>query len=191
MTTIQLRNALDGDLPTITALYAHHVLHGLASFEIDVPTEAEMRKRFASITAGGYPYLVAFDGDTVLGYSYANHYRTRPAYRYSVENSVYVADGATGRGIGKRLLTRLIAECESRGFRQMLAVIGDSANLASIELHRSCGFAQVGLLPAIGFKFGRWVDSVLMQRALGAGDATTPADQQEDLESSPPRSARS
>jgi phosphinothricin acetyltransferase len=173
MTTTQLRNALADDLPAITALYAHHVLHGLASFEIDPPTPKEMRSRFDAITRAGYPYLVACDDERVVGYAYANHYRARPAYRFSVENSVYVADGATGRGIGKQLLTRLIVECERRGFRQMLAVIGDSANFASIELHRSCGFAQVGLLPAIGFKFGRWVDSVLMQRALGEGDTTT------------------
>jgi phosphinothricin acetyltransferase len=176
MKPARLRPATADDLAQITAIYAHHVLNGLASFETDPPGEAEMRRRFDAILGGGYPYLVAEDESRVVGYAYANHYRTRPAYRYSVEDSIYVAPDAVARGLGKRLLTRLVDECERRGFRQMLAVIGDSANTPSIELHRACGFAQVGLLPSIGFKFGRWVDSVLMQRALGAGDRTLPHD---------------
>lgn len=175
MAITDIRAARADDLAQIAAIYAHHVLHGLASFELEPPSPDEMRARFESITRAGFPYLVAAEADRVLGYAYANHYRTRPAYRFSVENSVYVAADAVGRGIGKRLLLRLIDECEQRGYRQMLAVIGDSANAASIELHRACGFAQVGLLPSIGFKFGRWVDSVLMQRALGAGDRSLPA----------------
>lgn len=169
-----LRTATHADLAQITAIYAHHVLHGLASFEVDPPDETEMRRRFDAIVAGGFPYFVAEADGRVLGYAYAGPYRTRPAYRYSVEDSIYLAPDAVGRGLGKRLLLALIDACERRGYRQMLAVIGDSANAASIELHRACGFAQVGLLPSIGFKFGRWVDSVLMQRALGEGDRTAP-----------------
>lgn len=171
-----LRTVTHADLAQITAIYAHHVLHGLASFELEPPEETEMRRRFDAIAAGGYPYFVAEAGGRVLGYAYAGPYRTRPAYRHSVEDSIYVAPDAVGRGLGKRLLLALIDACERRGLRQMLAVIGDSANTASIELHRACGFAQVGLLPSIGFKFGRWVDSVLMQRALGEGDRTAPGD---------------
>lgn len=176
-----LRPATPADLAQIAAIYAHHVRNGLASFEIDPPDEAEMHRRFDAIAAGGYPYFVAEAEGRVLGYAYANHYRTRPAYRYSVEDSIYVAPDAVGRGLGKRLLRALIEACESRGYRQMLAVIGDSANAPSIELHRACGFAQVGVLPSIGFKFGRWVDSVLMQRALGEGDRTSPAGERNPL----------
>lgn len=176
MTQIDLRAATVADLAQITPIYAHHVRHGLASFELEPPSPDEMRARFDAVTRAGYPYLVAMEGERVCGYAYANHYRTRPAYRFSVEDSIYMAPDATGRGIGKRLLARLIAECEARGYRQMLAVIGDSANAPSIELHRACGFQQVGVLPSIGLKFNRWVDSVLMQRALGAGDRTLPPD---------------
>ena len=171
---MQLRAATSPDVPAIQAIYAHHVLHGLASFELEPPTVAEMHSRFDAITAAGYPYLVAVDDGMVLGYAYASAYRTRPAYRYTVEDSVYVSAAAIGRGIGRQLLGRLVAECERRGYRQMLAVIGDSANAASIELHRACGFAVSGTLQSIGFKFGRWVDSVIMQRALGQGDRTAP-----------------
>lgn len=169
-----LRSATHADLAQITAIYAHHVLHGLASFEIEPPDQTEMRRRFDAITAAGFPYFVAEADGQVLGYAYSSSYRPRPAYRYSVEDSIYVAPAAVRRGLGKRLLLALVEACEQRGYRQMLAVIGDSANTASIELHRACGFARVGLLPSIGFKFGRWVDSVLMQRALGAGDTTAP-----------------
>ena len=172
-----LRPATAADLAQITSIYAHHVLHGLASFEIEPPDEAEMRRRFDAIVASGFPYLVAVADGRVLGYAYAGPYRTRPAYRYSVEDSIYVAPDAVGCGLGKRLLCELISACEQRGFRQMLAVIGDSANTASIELHRACGFARAGLLRSVGFKFGRWVDSVLMQRALGDGDRAAPEGQ--------------
>jgi L-amino acid N-acyltransferase YncA len=171
---MELRAATPADIAAIQAIYAHHVRHGLASFEIEPPTSAERLGRFASITGPGYPYLVATEGDTVLGYAYASAYRARPGYRYTVEDSVYVAPGAVGRGFGRQLLTRLVAECERLGFRQMLAVIGDSANAASIELHRACGFAHSGTLLSVGFKFGRWVDSVVMQRPLGQGDRTLP-----------------
>jgi L-amino acid N-acyltransferase YncA len=171
---MQLRPATRADLPQITAIYSHHVRTGLASFEIDPPDEVEMAQRFAAITAAGYPYLVAADRISVLGYAYANYYRTRPAYRHSVEDSIYVAPDALGRGIGKALLSRLIDECAARNFRQMLAVIGDSANAGSIGVHRACGFEHAGILKSIGFKFGRWVDSVLMQRGLGTADSTMP-----------------
>lgn len=171
---MQLRAATPGDIAAIRAIYAHHVLHGLASFEIEPPSAAEMRRRFDAATGAGYPYLAACDGDVLLGYAYASAYRARPGYRFTVEDSVYVAADAAGRGIGRQLLSRLIAECERAGHRQMLAVIGDSANAASIGLHRACGFAMAGTLRAVGFKFGRWVDSVLMQRALGDGDRSPP-----------------
>jgi len=171
---MQIRPATPDDLAAIAPIYAHHVLTGLASFEVDPPSAKEMLTRFEAIIGAGYPYLVAEDGAAIIGYAYANYYRTRPAYRHSVEDSIYIAPEAIGRGLGKALLTRLIDECATRGYRQMLAVIGDSANAGSIGVHRACGFEHVGTLRAIGFKFGRWVDSVLMQRALGAGDSSLP-----------------
>jgi phosphinothricin acetyltransferase len=169
-----LRAADAADLPAITAIYAHHVLHGLASFETEPPALAEMTRRLTAITGAGYPYLVAVEEGVVLGYAYASVYRTRPAYRFTVEDSIYVAPQAIGRGIGRALLARLVSECTQRGYRQMLAVIGDSANEASIGLHRACGFTQKAVLDAVGLKFGRWVDSVLMQRPLGESDRTLP-----------------
>jgi phosphinothricin acetyltransferase len=171
---MQLRAATPADIGAIQAVYAHHVLHGLASFEIEPPSATEMRERFEAITAGGYPYLVAVDGEALLGYAYASAYRSRPGYRYTVEDSVYVSPALAGRGIGRRLLSRLIDECECRGYRQMLAVIGDSANAPSIGLHRACGFNHSGTLRSVGLKFGRWIDSVLMQRPLGESDRTLP-----------------
>jgi L-amino acid N-acyltransferase YncA len=171
---MHLRPAHPDDLPRITAIYAHHVLHGLASFELEPPSLDEMRSRLRTVAAGGYPVLVAVDGAAVLGYAYASSYRPRPAYRYTVEDSIYVAPELTGRGIGKALLARLVRECEARGYRQMLAVIGDSANAASIGVHRACGFELKCVLDAFGHKFGRWVDSVLMQRALGQGGSSAP-----------------
>lgn len=172
--TPALRAALADDVPAITAIYAQHVLHGLASFETEPPALDEMRRRFDAITGAGYPYLVALAGDALLGYAYANVYRTRPAYRFTVEDSIYVAPGASGRGVGRALLSRLIDDCTQSGYRQMLAVIGDSDNAASIGLHRACGFAPTGTLHAVGFKFGRWVDSVIMQRPLGDGADSLP-----------------
>jgi L-amino acid N-acyltransferase YncA len=175
MTHPMLRAATASDLPAIAAIYAHHVRTGLASFETEPPTLAAMTQRFESLADAGHPYLVAVHEGVVLGYAYAGAYRTRLAYRFTVEDSIYVAADATGRGIGRALLARLVAECEQRGYRQMLAVIGDSANVASIALHRACGFTLKCTLDAVGFKFGRWVDSVLMQRGLGAADRSLPA----------------
>lgn len=171
---LQVRAACDDDMPEVAAIYAHHVCHGLASFEEVPPTQSEMSARRQTVLAAGLPYLVARRQNTVLGYAYATSYRPRPAYRFTVENSVYVADGYGGQGVGSALLSELIAQCEGGPWRQMLAVIGNSANTGSIALHRRHGFQTVGTLHAVGFKFGRWVDSVLMQRPLGAGDSTLP-----------------
>jgi phosphinothricin acetyltransferase len=173
---IVLRRAEDRDVAAIAAIYADHVLTGLASFEVVPPDAVEIARRRADVLARGLPYLVAELAGAVVGYAYAAPYRLRPAYRYTVENSVYVHRDALGCGVGRRLLERLIADCAAAGYRRMIAVIGDSANRPSIALHEACGFARAGLLPSVGFKFGRWVDSVLMQRALGPGDATPPAE---------------
>jgi phosphinothricin acetyltransferase len=152
------------------------VTHGLASFEEQAPSVDEMRRRYAEITSGGFPYVVAeFDG-TVAGYGYCTLYRTRSAYRYALEDSIYVRQDSVGRGVGKAILAELIARCEALGYRQIIAVIGDSANAASIGLHASQGFLRVGTLRSVGFKLGRWVDSVFMQRPLGAGDGVPPVD---------------
>jgi phosphinothricin acetyltransferase len=174
MQNVLIRPASAHDVPAITRIYAHAVVHGTASFEVDPPDDAEMARRQRAIIDGGYPYLVAELSGAVIGYGYAGLYRARPAYRWSVEDSVYVAPDAHGRGVGRALLERLIAESEQRGFRQMIAVIGDSQNVASIELHRALGFALVGTFISVGFKHGRWLDSVLMQRPLGPGDKTAP-----------------
>lgn len=173
MTTPTIRASREDDLPALTAIYGHWVTHGLASFELEPPDLAEIARRRAAVLAGGYPHLVAEQDGAVVGYTYASAYRHRQAYRFAVENSVYVAPGGTRGGTGRALLDALIADCTGRGFRLMVAVIGDSANDASIGLHERAGFARAGLLPAVGWKHGRWVDSVLMTRALGAG-ATTP-----------------
>lgn len=169
-----LRDSRDDDIPAITAIYGHWVTHGLASFEYEPPPPAEMAQRRASVLAGGYPHIVAERQGRILGYACASPYRTRPAYRFAVENSVYVAPEANRGGVGRALLTELIARCAARGFRLMVAVIGDSANAPSIGLHEACGFAHAGLLPDIGWKHGRWVDSVLMTRPLGPGAAVPP-----------------
>ena len=171
---VQIRAARPSDVPAIRRIYADHVLHGLASFEEKPPAMAEMRRRFASVRKGGYPYLVAVVGGRVVGYCYANTYNSRSAYRYTVEDSIYIASSMAGRGIGRALLTELLAQCEALGCRQMVAVIGDSGNKASIGLHAALGFKRSALLQSVGFKFGRWVDSVLMQRKLGQGDRSLP-----------------
>lgn len=171
---IFVRDARDADIGAVTSIYAAHVLHGLASFEEVPPALDEMRVRRTSVLQLGLPYLVAELDGRVVGYSYATFYRTRPAYRYTIEDSVYVEDGLNGRGIGSALLAELIARCERGPWRQMLAVIGDSDNKGSIALHRRMGFTPAGKLTSVGFKFGRWVDSVFMQRALGAGDSLQP-----------------
>ena len=175
MTTLSIRPAAPADIPAVAAIYSHAVLHGTASWEIEPPGEAEMLRRFEAVQAGGYPYLVATRDGELLGYAYAGAYRPRPAYRHTIEDSVYVADGQAGRGIGRALLAGLIQRCEAGPWRQMVAVIGDSGNTASIALHEALGFSQVGTFRSTGFKFGRWVDTVLMQRALGPGDTVPPA----------------
>jgi L-amino acid N-acyltransferase YncA len=171
---VQVRPATPQDIPAIHAIYSLHVLTGLASFEEEPPPVEELRRRYDDITGSGLPYLVADFGGTVAGYGYCALYRTRSAYRYALEDSVYVRHDAEGRGVGTALLSELIRRCEALGYRQLIAVIGDSAHAASIGLHASQGFLRVGTLRSVGFKFGRWVDSVIMQRPLGPGDATPP-----------------
>jgi L-amino acid N-acyltransferase YncA len=171
---VLIRPASAADMAEITRIYAFAVEHGTATFEIDPPDEAEMARRHAALTGDGYPYLVAERGGSIAGYAYAGSYRARPAYRWSVEDSIYIAPEFHRLGIGSALLTRLVAESEARGFRQMIAVIGDSAQAPSIAVHARAGFAHIGILRAVGFKHGRWLDTVLMQRPLGNGDAAPP-----------------
>lgn len=173
--SLSLRDATVADVPAITAIYGHAVRSGLASFEYEPPDAAEMARRQASVIDGGFPYIVATDAaGQVVGYSYASTYRPRAAYRFSVENSIYVAADAHGRGVGRALLDELIARCTRLGFRLMIAVIGDSDNAASIGLHSASGFAPAGKLPNVGWKHGRWVDSVLMTLPLGEGAESPP-----------------
>ena len=169
-----IRPATTADIPAITRIYAHAVVHGTASFEIEAPDQAEMARRQRALIDGGFPYFAAELDGTLLGYAYAGRYHTRPAYRFAVEDSIYVAPEAQGRGVGRALLDRLIAESGAMGFRQMIAVIGDSAQTPSIELHRAAGFRMIGAFDSVGYKFGRWLDCVMMQRALGAGATTQP-----------------
>jgi L-amino acid N-acyltransferase YncA len=172
---MNIRDSLETDIPAITAIYGHAVRLGTASFEVEPPDAGEMARRRAEIAGKGYPYLVATDAaGALLGYAYASTYRTRPAYRFTVENSVYVAPASQGRGIGSTLLDALILRCEAAGYRLMIAVIGDSANAASIALHRKVGFAYVGVLPGVGWKHERWLNTVLMTRTLGAGIEAPP-----------------
>ena len=174
MSAVSIRPATPADVPAITRIYAHAVKHGTASFELEPPDEAEMARRLRTLLDSGYPYIVAEIDDALAGYAYAGPYRPRPAYRFSVEDSIYVDPNAQRRGVGRALLEHLIEECERRGFRQMIAVIGDSAQAPSIELHRALGFRMIGAVENVGYKFGRWLDSVNMQRALGAGATTKP-----------------
>jgi L-amino acid N-acyltransferase YncA len=174
MNEISIRPAGPSDLTAVTRIYADAVLHGTASFEIEPPDQDEMARRFAELASGGFPYLVAQNAGTVAGYAYAGPYRARPAYRWTVEDSIYVAADSQRRGIGRALLDRLIVEAERCGFRQMIAVIGDSNQPGSIALHAAAGFRLVGTFEAVGFKFDRWLDSVLMQRPLGQGAAAGP-----------------
>lgn len=171
---VSVRDAAAEDLASIQAIYAHHVNHGLASFEEVPPDIAEISRRRDVARGHDLPYLVAEKDGVVQGFAYASLFRGRPAYRFTVEDSVYIAPDALGTGTGSALLSVLIERCSERGFRQMVAVIGDSANQASIGLHAKHGFVQTGSMPAVGFKFGRWVDSVSMQRSLGPGDTTLP-----------------
>jgi L-amino acid N-acyltransferase YncA len=176
MSSLEIRPATAADLPTIAEIYDQAVRYGTATFELIPPDLAEMTRRFGALMDGGFPYLVAALEGRVVGYAYAGAYRPRPAYRFTVENSVYLQPAIHRRGIGLQLLQRLIAESEQRGYRQMIAVIGDSANAGSIGVHTRCGFQMIGTHPSVGFKFGRWLDTVMMQRALGDGATTLPAD---------------
>ena len=169
---VLVREAVEADLASVQSIYAWHVEHGLASFEEIAPDVGEIARRWRDVRERNLPYLVAELDARVVGYAYASPYRTRSAYRYTVEDSVYLEQGAYGKGIGRALLAELIQRCERLGFAQMIAVIGDSANAASIGLHAALGFARAGLLSAVGFKHGRWVDSVIMQRPLSSGAAS-------------------
>lgn len=171
-----IRDATDADMDAVAAIYAHYVLTGVASFEETAPPALEMAARRRAVLALGAPYVVAELDGRVIGFAYAGSYRARPAYRHTVEDSVYVAADSHGRGAGRALLAEVIARCEAGPFRQMVAVIGDSANAGSVALHASLGFQMTGTLVAVGFKFGRWIDTVLMQRALGDSEASLPKD---------------
>jgi L-amino acid N-acyltransferase YncA len=172
--TALVRPSTDADLPAIAAVYAFHVQSGTFTFEIDVPDLAEMARRRAGVLDKGLPWLVAERDGRVVGYAYASQFRPRGGYRFCAEDSIYLSPDAQGQGLGRALLSELVARCEAAGWRQMLAVIGDSQNAASIGLHRALGFRDAGLFRSAGFKLGRWLDLVLMQRALGEGDATLP-----------------
>jgi L-amino acid N-acyltransferase YncA len=170
-----LRDATADDIAAVTAIYADAVLTGTASYEIEPPDMAEMARRFAALASDGFPSIVADGAGGVLGYAYAGPFRARPAYRYLVEDSVYIAAEARGRGLRRALLDRLVALSSERGFRQMVAVIGDAAGSeASVRLHAACGFRTIGRIKGSGFKHGRWLDTLLMQRALGAGASELP-----------------
>jgi len=173
---VSVRDAGPADLPAITAIYGHHVLHGTGTFEEEPPTEADMAGRVAKVQGEGYAWLVAVDeAGEVLGYGYFAPFRPRSAYRFTAEDSVYVRDDIRGQGVGKALVAELLARAEAKGIRQMVAVIGDSENVGSIGLHIALGFRQIGVLKAVGMKFGRWVDVVQMQKALGEGERSLPA----------------
>ena len=171
-----IREALPADMPAITAIYAAEVREHVNTYEYDIPDEAEMARRMQAVLDAGYPYIVAEDEEGLAGYAYAGSYRARLGYRFTVENSVYVAAGRQGRGIGAALLQRLIADCEARGYRQMIAVIGEPSNTASIRLHEKFGFHLVGIFRGIAWKHGRWLDTVQMQRPLGAGAGSPPSE---------------
>ena len=171
-----IRPSTAADLPAIAAVYGWNVLHGTGTFELEEPDEGEMARRRDDVLSKGLPWLVAERDGVVLGYAYANHFRPRKAYRFCLEDSVYLAADAQGQGLGRLLLAELMARCEAAGARQMLAVIGDSANLASIGVHRTLGFEHIGVMKAAGWKFDQWRDVVIMQKALGQGAATDPKD---------------
>jgi L-amino acid N-acyltransferase YncA len=171
---IIIRPSLTQDIAAITAIYTHHVLTGTGTFEIEPPSASDMESRRADVLAKGLPYLVAVDGDVILGFAYCNWFKPRPAYRFSAEDSIYLAPGHLGKGIGRALLAELAAQAERVGVRKLIAVIGDSANSGSIALHRSLGFSDAGILKSCGWKFDQWLDVVLMEKALGAGDSQPP-----------------
>ena len=180
---VVVRDAAEADMDAVARIYAHHVERGLATFEEIPPSDEEMRARRLNVLAVGAPYLVAEIDGEIVGYCYAAPYHARPAYRHTLEDSVYVAPGLSGRGVGGALLAELVARCEAGPWRWMVAIIGDSGNAASIALHRRYGFEPVGTLRAVGFKLGRWVDTPIMQRALGLGDSRPP----DDLTATPAR----
>ncbi len=167
-----IRPSLDADIPAIQAIYAHHVLHGTGTFETEPPTPADMAARRADVLGKQLPYLVLQVSGQVLGFAYANWFKPRPAYRFSVEDSIYMAGSASGKGLGKLLLTELLAQLERGGIRKAMAVIGDSANAGSIGVHRACGFTTVGVVKSCGWKFDQWRDIVMMEKTLGLGDST-------------------
>ena len=171
---LKIRPAADSDVATITAIYGHHVLHGTGTFETTPPSEDDMAARRADVLSKGLPYLVIEDDSGVQGFAYCNWFKPRPAYRFSAEDSIYLAPLAAGKGLGRLLLVELMAQAERAGVRKLIAVIGDSDNLGSIGVHRSCGFQHVGVLGSCGWKFERWLDVVLMECALGTGDTTAP-----------------
>ncbi|MDD2917405.1 GNAT family N-acetyltransferase [Rhodoferax sp.] len=170
-----IRPCQTDDIAQITAIYAHHVLHGTGTFEIDPPSEADMAQRRTDVLSKALPYLVVVDGSQTLGFAYCNWFKPRPAYRFSAEDSIYLAPAAVGQGLGRTLLAELMAQAERAGVRKLIAVIGDSNNLGSINVHRSAGFDHVGTLKSCGWKFGRWLDVVMMDKALGQGDRSAPA----------------
>jgi phosphinothricin acetyltransferase len=170
-----VRNSTPDDIPALTRIYAHHVLHGTGSFETEAPSEDEMARRRDEVLTRQLPYLVAEDADgQVIGFAYANWFKARPAYRFSAEDSIYVADGQHGRGLGRLLMNALITHCEAAGVRKLIAVIGDSRNAGSVGVHTAAGFSHVGTMQSVGWKFGRWLDIVMMEKTLGAGNTTEP-----------------
>ncbi len=169
-----IRPSTDDDVPAITRIYGHHVLHGTGTFETTPPTEADMHTRRHDVLSKGLPWLVAELDGQLLGFAYGNWFKPRPAYRFSVEDSIYLAPEAAGKGLGRALLAELLAQLERGGTRKVMAVIGDSANAGSIGVHRALGFEMVGTVASCGWKFDRWLDIVLMQKTLGAGDSTRP-----------------
>jgi len=170
-----IRPSQDSDILQITAIYAHHVHHGTGTFEVEPPNEDDMTQRRADVLSKGLPYLVAVEGHHLLGFAYCNWFKPRPAYRYSAEDSIYLASEAAGRGLGRALLAELMTQAERAGVRKLIAVIGDSNNLGSIGVHSSAGFSHVGILKSCGWKFERWLDVVLMDKALGTGDTANPS----------------
>ena len=170
----KIRPAIDADIGAITTIYAHHVLHGTGTFETTPPNEEDMAGRRRDVLAKGLPYLVVEDAGGVLGFAYCNWFKPRPAYRFSAEDSIYLAPDAQGLGLGRLLLTELMAQAERAGVRKLIAVIGDSANNGSIGLHKACGFTHVGILSACGWKFDRWLDVVMMERSIGLGSSAAP-----------------
>lgn len=171
-----IRPSHDDDIPAITGIYAHHVLHGTGSFETEPPGVADMTARRADVLSKGLPYLVAEQEGKIVGFAYGNWFKPRPAYRYSVEDSIYLAPDLHRKGLGRALLAELLAQCEVAGVRKVMAVIGDSANAGSVGVHRALGFTQVGIIASCGWKFGAWRDIVIMEKAVGAGDTQPPAE---------------